>query len=288
MHENLKMLDQVHGFVRDLDPDGDGQIELHELEQAWDSEEMCFVREVVRLPVGSGPEELLWLLDTDGSGLLDPAEFVRNVVRMITNDSRQFATAQQSASHRLLALAKENQRMLREVGEEFRSLERGCNARKGDLGVLASAVSNTSDTNRSTSPEGQDQPGSVGVGRRPPAGGAQGERLLATRGADGALSEFAQKFRADQRASEEERGQQERKVKVELAELRQTLEEMRGNTLKGLEELRKQHRQETREIREQIHLFPNQSVDLQDGLTNERRGLGFHQGFVPLWCRQAE
>lgn len=106
--EMLHRLQRLYTFVFDLDLDGSGSIDEGELKQAWDREEMKDLLSIVNLPIGSEAEDLLDLIDANGDGELGMIEFVKSLVRLLTNDTFQHVLEVKMSMNRLLREVKLN------------------------------------------------------------------------------------------------------------------------------------------------------------------------------------
>merc|ERR1719428_1158274 len=98
----LARLRGLYDFVFDLDLDGSGSLDAEELTQAWDREEMQDLLSVVNLPIGSEAQDLVDLIDQDGNGELEMSEFVKNMVRLLTNSMFQHVLELKSGLNRVL------------------------------------------------------------------------------------------------------------------------------------------------------------------------------------------
>eukprot|EP00746_Dinoflagellata_sp_MGD_P003909 gnl/MRDRNA2_/MRDRNA2_107569_c0_seq1.p1 gnl/MRDRNA2_/MRDRNA2_107569_c0~~gnl/MRDRNA2_/MRDRNA2_107569_c0_seq1.p1 ORF type:complete len:657 (-),score=104.41 gnl/MRDRNA2_/MRDRNA2_107569_c0_seq1:201-1919(-) len=112
--EVLDKLEGLYDFLLDLDEDGNGKIERWEIEKAWDRPEMAEILSIVCLPLGAEGGDIMDLIDCDGDGALEMVEFVRAIIRLLTNTMFQHT----------LEIKKQQNRTLRAIREVERRQDR--------------------------------------------------------------------------------------------------------------------------------------------------------------------
>eukprot|EP00746_Dinoflagellata_sp_MGD_P076011 gnl/MRDRNA2_/MRDRNA2_30568_c0_seq2.p1 gnl/MRDRNA2_/MRDRNA2_30568_c0~~gnl/MRDRNA2_/MRDRNA2_30568_c0_seq2.p1 ORF type:complete len:819 (-),score=164.98 gnl/MRDRNA2_/MRDRNA2_30568_c0_seq2:81-2174(-) len=106
--ELLARLQHLYTFVFELDLDKNGSLDAYEINLAWDRQEMKDLLAVVNLPIGSEAQDLIDLIDQDGDGELEMSEFVKNLIRLLTNNMFQHILELKSGLNRLLREVKQS------------------------------------------------------------------------------------------------------------------------------------------------------------------------------------
>lgn len=86
MKDKLGTLAQIRNSMWALDSDGNGEVSLTEINDAWDKPEFQGVISQMGLPEGWTPQEMLALLDVDADGKLTFEEFMTSFYRIIADD----------------------------------------------------------------------------------------------------------------------------------------------------------------------------------------------------------